>query len=601
MYRKQIAYPLLALLIAVSLILGACAGGATPTQVQPTTAEATKPPVAEATKPATEATKPPAVAPTKAEPTQPPTAAPTKASASTGGKKVATFLWTQEFDSLNPLYTNMWFSTATQQLWNCWAWDSDEKNVAHPRLVKEIPTVENSGISKDGKTITMKLRDDIKWSDGTPITAEDFVFTYQMYVDPKNTVSTTYPYKDSIASMEAPDKQTVVMNFKEPFAAWEATMWKGLLPAHVLKPVFEKDGSLDKAEYNTAPTVGCGPYLFKEWQSGSFARFVANDNYWLGKPKIDEIFMRFVPDNASMVKALQAGDGDLGAFIPISDVPTLQKAGLNLVTEPSGFNEGWFFLINKDKGHPALVDVRVRQAIAMAVDRDKINQDLFYGLTKTPASFWDAMPFWNNPPIQNYPYDPEGAKKLLDEAGWVVAADGVRAKDGKKLELKYGTTIREVRQNVQAIVQQELAAVGIKVDLSSYDSDVFFADFAHDGPTYTGKVDIQEWSDAPAFPDPDIHYWRCDEIPSAENPTGTNSMFLCDPELDALIKLQATQLDITERQKTIQKINQIFHDKVYWLGLWQDPDVWAYNPKLQNVKFSGVTPFFNIMEWDITQ
>jgi peptide/nickel transport system substrate-binding protein len=601
MYRKRSTYSLFALLIAASFILGACAGGATPTQVQPTAAEATKPPVAEATKPpVAEATKPPAVEPTKPEPTSPPTAAPTTASPSTGGKKVATFLWTQEFDSLNPLYTNMWFSTSTQQLWNCWAWDYDEKNVAHPNLVKEIPTIENGGISKDGKTITMKLRDDIQWSDGTPITAEDFVFTYQMYVDPKNTVATTYPY-DKLTGVEAPDKQTVVMKFTDPFAPWEATLWKGLLPAHILKPVFEKDGSLDKAEYNTAPSVGCGPYVFKEWQSGSFARFVTSDNYWLGKPKIDEIFIRFVPDSASVVKALQSGDGDLSAFIPYSDVPTLQKAGIILTTEPSGYNEGWFFLINKGKGHPALVDVRVRQAIAMAVDRDKINQDLFYGLTKTPASYWDAMPFWNNPPIQNYPYDPEGAKKLLDEAGWVVGADGVRAKDGKKLELKYGTTIRDVRQQVQAIVQQELAAVGIKVDLSSYNSDVFFADFAHNGPTYTGQVDIQQWSDAPAFPDPDIHYWLCSEIPSAEKPSGTNSMFLCDPELDALIKLQATQLDVTERQKTIQKINQIFHDKVYWLGLWQDPDVWAYNSKLQNVKFSGVTPFFNIMEWDITQ
>jgi peptide/nickel transport system substrate-binding protein len=602
MYRKRFAYPLFALLIAASFILGACAGGATPTQVQPTTAPATQPPAAEATKPPAAApTTPPAVEPTKAEPTVPPTVAPTTASASTGGKKVATFLWRQEFDSLNPLYQDMWFSEVTQQLWNCWAWYFDEKNVAHPNLVKELPSTENKGISADGKTITMKLRDDIKWSDGTPITSDDFVFTYQMYIDPKNTVISTYPYKDNVASVEGSDKQTVVMKFSEPFAPWQAKLWRGLLPAHILKPVFEKDGTLDKAEWNTAPTVGCGPYNFAEWQSGSFARFVANDNYWLGKPKIDEIFMRFVPDDASVVKALQAGDGDLSAFPPYSDVPTLQKAGLNLITEPSGYNEGWFFLINKEKGHPALLDVRVRQAIAMAVDRDKINQDLHYGLTKTPASYWDALPFWNNPPIQNYPYDPEGAKKLLDEAGWVVGSDGVREKDGKKLELNYGTTIREDRQNVQAIVQQELAAVGIKVNLASYEDNVFFAGYADNGPTYTGKVDIQQWSDAPLFPDPDIYYWKCSEIPTADNPSGSNSMGLCDPELDALIKLQVTQLDATERQKTIQKINQIFHDKVYWLGLWQDPDIWAYDSKLQNVKFSGVTPFFNIMEWDITQ
>ena len=536
--------------------------------------------------------QPTAVEPTKAEPTQ--------TSASTGGRKVATFLWRQEFDSLSPLYTSMWFSTTTWELWNCYAWYSDEKNIAHPRLVKEIPSTENGGVSADYKTITMKLRDDIKWSDGQPITSDDFIFTYKMWIDPKNTVSSVRPY-DLIESMEAPDKQTVVMKFTDPFAPWEAQLWKGLLPAHILQPVFEKDGTLDKAAWNAAPTVGCGPYVFKEWQSGSFARFVASDNYWLGKPKIDEIFMRFVPDDASMLNAMKAGDGNLAAFPPYSDIPAYQKAGLNLVTEPSGFNESWFFLINKDKGHPAMLDVRVRQAIAMAFDRVKLNQDLHYGLTKVPASYWDALPFWNNPPMQNYPYDPEGAKKLLDEAGWVVGTDGVREKDGKKLVLRYGTTIREDRQNVQAIAQQELAAVGIKLDLASYESDVFFADFANNGPAATGQVDIQEWSDAPAFPDPDIFYWLCSEIPTTEKPSGQNSFYLCDPELDALIEQQASQLDVTERQKTIEKINQIFHDKVYWLGLWQDPDIWVFDSKLQNVKFSGVTPLFNIMEWDMTQ
>jgi peptide/nickel transport system substrate-binding protein len=494
----------------------------------------------------------------------------------------------------------MWFSTTTWELWNCYAWYSDEKNIAHPRLVKEIPSTENGGVSADYKTITMKLRDDIKWSDGQPITSDDFIFTYKMWIDPKNTVSSVRPY-DLIESMEAPDKQTVVMKFTDPFAPWEAQLWKGLLPAHILQPVFEKDGTLDKAAWNASPTVGCGPYVFKEWQSGSFARFVASDNYWLGKPKIDEIFMRFVPDDASMLNAMKAGDGNLAAFPPYSDIPAYQKAGLNLVTEPSGFNESWFFLINKDKGHPAMLDVRVRQAIAMAFDRDKLNQDLHYGLTKVPASYWDALPFWNNPPMQNYPYDPEGAKKLLDEAGWVVGTDGVREKDGKKLVLRYGTTIREDRQNVQAIAQQELAAVGIKLDLASYESDVFFADFANNGPAATGQVDIQEWSDAPAFPDPDIFYWLCSEIPTTEKPSGQNSFYLCDPELDALIEQQASQLDVTERQKTIEKINQIFHDKVYWLGLWQDPDIWVFDSKLQNVKFSGVTPLFNIMEWDMTQ
>ena len=221
-----------------------------------------------------------------------------------GEKKVATFIFTQEFDNLNPLYTNMWFTTITYQMWNCHAWNYDDQNAPVPVLVTEMPSSANGGISEDGKTITMTLRDDIVWSDGTPITADDFVFTYEMYMDPNNTVATQSPY-DQMESVVAADPQTVVITFTEIFAPWAATLWKGILPKHVLQPVFEKDGNINSAEYNRAPMVGCGPFNFAEWEAGSFARFVANDNYWLGRPKLDEIFIRFVPDDASQIAALQ--------------------------------------------------------------------------------------------------------------------------------------------------------------------------------------------------------------------------------------------------------------------------------------------------------
>jgi ABC-type transport system substrate-binding protein len=169
-----------------------------------------------------------------------------------------------------------------------------------------------------------------------------------------------------------------------------------------------------------------------------------------------------------------------------------------------------------------------------------------------------------------------------------------------ELVLTYSTTIRDVRQEAQAVFQQQLAAVGIKVDIQSVDSDVYFATYGEGGPAATGKIDIMEWSDGPLWPDPDIYYWKCNEIPTADYPTGSNWFYTCDPELDALITLQSTQVDATARQETISKINQLFHDKVYWLGLWQDPDVWAVGPRLTGVKFSGVTPLFNIADWDIT-
>jgi peptide/nickel transport system substrate-binding protein len=523
----------------------------------------------------------------------------TEAPVSQVDKKVATLIYTQEFDNLAPLYTSMWFVWTTWQMNNHWAWEFDENNEPFPRLVTEIPSTENGGISADGRVITMKLRDDIKWSDNTPLTAEDFIFTWEMAVSAKNTVATTYPY-DAIESVTAPDPQTVVVTFTDPFAPWLATLWHGILPAHILRPVYEAEGTIDNAEWLRNPSVGCGPYNFAEWESGSYARFVRNENYWGTPAKIDEIFIRFVPDDASQVAALKAGDADLGTFISYSDVPGLKEAGLNIMVEPNGYSEWMFFTLNEEKSNPAMFDVNVRKAIAMSIDREGIVRDLLLGLPKVPASFWDALSYYNNPPLTNYPYDPEAAKALLDEAGWVDAnGDGVREKDGVDLVIEHATTIREIRQDAQAVMQQQLADVGIKMNVNPVDDTLYFASYADNGPAARGDYDIQEWSDGPLFPDPDLYYWLCDQIPTDENPTGENWFYICDEELDSLIQLQSTQVDAAERQKTISQINQLFYDKVYVIGLWQDPDVYAVGSRLKNVKFSGVTMFFNIAEWDL--
>jgi peptide/nickel transport system substrate-binding protein len=517
------------------------------------------------------------------------------ASAPATQPKVATLIFTQEPDSMNPLYTNMYFSTILHPLWDVEAWQFDDQNAPHPVLVKEMPSAENGGISTDGKVITLHLKDGLTWSDGEPLTSADFKFTWQMAMEPKNAVATTYPY-DAIASIDTPDAQTVVVNFAEPFAPW-LLLFKGLIPEHILKPVFEKDGTLDNAEWNKNPTVGVGPYVLKEWQSGSHLLFVRNDKYAGEKAVIEQIFVRIVPDDASQVAALKAGDGDLGIFIAYPDIPALEEAGVTMITAPSGYSEGWFFNLG-DKGHPALKDVKVRQALAYAIDREKITKDLLLGKTKPGASLWDNS-IYVDPSLKPYAFDPEKAKQYLDEAGWVVGADGIREKDGVKLELRYGTTTKEVRQSTQAVIQQMLEQVGVKIDLLNYDSDIFFASYGDKGPTYTGELDIYEWSDAPLFPDPDISYWRCDQIPSDEAPQGTNAEFLCDQELDGLFQQQATQVDLNQRVDTFQKISKLMFDQVYWLSIWQDPDIWAVGKRLVNVKISGITPLYNISQWDL--
>jgi peptide/nickel transport system substrate-binding protein len=574
-------------LMIAAVVLSACGTAATPTTV------VTEAPVVEPTQ------APVVVSPTEVTPTEvPPTAV--------AEKKVVKFIWTQEFDTLSPIYTNMWFVSVVYPAYLCSLWMFDENNDPFPYLVSEMPTLDNGGLSADGRTFTLTLRDDIVWSDGEPITSADFKFTYDMIMSDANAVNTRSPY-DQIESFETPDPQTVVITFTEPYAPWLALLFSGstsgtpIIPEHILKPVFDAEGTLDTAAWNKAPTVGCGPFVFDEWQSGSFARFVANDNFWLGKPKVDELFFQFVPDDASMINALIAGDGDVGTFFAYSDVPQLEDAGISILNSFSGYNEGWYLNMHPEKGNPALKDVRVRQALAYAFNRQKLVDDLLLGLTGVAATDWDKSP-WVDPTITPYPYDPEKAKALLAEAGWTDSnGDGTVDKDGVELVLKYGTTSREVRQNTQAVAQQDLAAVGIGTELLSYDADTFFLGYQEDGPSANFSLDIIEYSDSPDFPDPNTAIWLCSDIPSDSNPAGTSPTGLCDEKLDGLFQLQATQVDFAARQKTFYEITRYIYDNAFWIGLWLDPDLFGYSDRLLNVKTSGATPFFNLAEWDIAQ
>jgi peptide/nickel transport system substrate-binding protein len=579
MQRKHILFTII---IIATFIMSACATSPTATTV------------------VTEA--PPVVQPTQAPVTAPTEAPPTQAAA----KKVAKFVWTQEFDTLSPIYTNMWFVSVVYPAYLCPLWLFDDQNAAFPYIVTEIPSADNGGISSDGKTFTIKLRNDVTWSDGVPLTSADVKFTYDMIMSDKNAVNTRSPY-DQIATFETPDDYSMVITFQDSFAPWQATLFSGttsgtpIIPKHILQPIFDSEGTLDTAAWNKAPTVGCGPFVFSEWQSGSFARFVANDNFFLGRPKLDELFFQFVPDDASMVAALEAGDGDIGTFFAYSDVPQLQKAGVTILNSFSGYNEGWYINVHAEKGNPALKDAKVRQALAYGFNRQKLVDDLLLGLTGVAATDWDKSP-WVDPTITPYPYDPEKAKALLAEAGWKdTNGDGTVDKDGVELVLKYGTTSREVRQNTQAVAQQDLAAVGIGTELLSYDSDTFFLGYQDNGPSANFSLDIIEYSDSPDFPDPNTAIWNCSDIPSDANPAGTSPTGLCDPTLDALFLKQRSQVDFAARQQTFYEITKFIYDNAYWIGLWQDPDLFGFSDRMAGVKMSGATPFFNIAEWDITQ
>jgi len=253
--KNRWLFSLLIILVVSSLVLTACG---TPKVEEPAAEE----PAAE---------EPAADEPAAEEPAEP---------------KVVTIAWTQEPDTLNYSYSNMWYALGLTELYLCWPWHYDDNNEAQPYLLTELPTV-----SDDGLVVTMNLRDDIVWSDGTPITGDDFVFTHKMITAEGNAVQSVYPY--DLFEISSPDPQTVVMTFAEPFVPWMSQIWWGdLMPKHILEPVFEAEGTIDEAEWNRNPTVGCGPFNFTEWESGSYLRFDKNENYWGPEPKLDTIFFQ---------------------------------------------------------------------------------------------------------------------------------------------------------------------------------------------------------------------------------------------------------------------------------------------------------------------
>lgn len=560
--RNTKFFALVAALIVAAMLLSAC-----PAPTPAPVAEKPAAPVAEAT----------------------PTAAP---------PSLVTITFVQEPDNLSPLYTTMWFSGILFDLWLLGLWNFDDNLEPVPQLAAEIPSAANGGISADGRVITVRLREDAVWSDGTPLTADDFVFTYKMIMDDRNSVLSRHPYDKFVADVKAEGPHTLVVTFHEPYAPWLSSLFTFVLPKHVLQPVMDAKGTLDGADWNRAPTVGIGPYVFAEWETGSHIMFVRNDKHWK-RAAIDRIFIRITPDDAAQIAAIKAGDSDIGVFISFSDVPELKALGtLQVISTPSGFMEGWFFNFGEN-GHPALKDRRVRWALAHGFNRWQITKDLLLGLSEPPASPWDLSPY-ASPEVKPVPYDPARAAQLLDEAGWVMGPDGVRVKDGQKLILRYVTNMRRLRLDTQVVVQNMFRDLGVQFELINHPSDIYFAGYAEGGVIATGQYDVAEWSSQPsAYPDPDTARWACREIPGPDNPVGSNWNFYCNPILDELFARQSVTVDLAARIAIYGEIQKLLQEDMVWLGVWQDNDIWTVNNRLANVRLSGADPFWNIGDWTI--
>lgn len=462
----------------------------------------------------------------------------------------------------------------------------NDKDEYIPALAAEVPTVENGGVAKDGTSVTWKLRPDVKWSDGTDFTADDVIFTWQYCSDPATAciyLSTFEP----VEKVEAVDPHTVKVTWKapnpNPYLAF--TSYSGMI---LQKKQFEKcigaaaisDADCQKA--NLAP-IGTNGFKLQEFKPGDTVVYVRNENF-RDKDKVffDKVVIKGGGDATSAARAVcETGEVDFAWNLQVQKAvlePILAGGKCDPVAGGSfgverieiNFSNPDPALGDKraepDQPHPILTDLKVRQAIAKAIDRQAI-ADQLYGPTGSPTCNIAAAPAAIYSPNTKCDRDVEGAKKLLEEAGWKdTNGNGTVDKDGKELALTFTTSINPLRQGEQAIIKQNLAEIGIQVDLKSVDAGVFFGgDVGNPDTLNKFFADLQMYTNSPDSPDPTQYFaaWQCSKMNSKANSwQGQNAGRYCNKEYDALFEQFSKEFDPAKRNEMAIQLNDILVNDV---------------------------------------
>ncbi|MDP1837893.1 MAG: peptide ABC transporter substrate-binding protein [Reyranella sp.] len=482
------------------------------------------------------------------------------------------------------------------------AWDSEGNLQA--KLAAEIPTRENGGLSADGKSVTWKLKQGVTWHDGKPFTADDAVFNWEYAKDPATASVTIGSYQDVM--VEKVDQFTIVVKFAKPTPFW-ADAYVGtrgmLIPKHLFA---EFIGAKSRDAPTNLKPVGTGPYLFKDFKPGDLVTGVINPNYHqANKPHFDSIEMKGGGDAVSAARAvLQTGEFDFAWNMQVEDeiLTRLEKGGKGRVQVTPGGNIEHMQLNTTDPWtevdgerssiktkHPTLSDPAVRQAIALIIDNKSIEQHI-YGRTG-PAT----RDFLNNPPRFRSKANPvdfnvDKANDILEKAGWKKGADGIRAKDGKKLKFVYQTSINQPRQKTQAIVKQSAQKAGIDMELKSVTASVFFSSDVANPDTYTKfYCDLQMYTTTMSQPDPQVfmNQFTSWEVATKDNKwQGRNITRWRNEEYDKVFRASENELDPIKRTAMFVKMNDMAVQNGVVLGVVQRPTVSALASKL-NANISG--------------
>ncbi len=489
-----------------------------------------------------------------------------------GSVRVALF---QEPSILNPYLIKQGAATRVMKTILEGLLGIDPEGNYYPILAREVPTIGNGGVSEDGLEVTYLLKSDILWSDGDPVRAQDVVFTWNAIMNPENQVITRSGY-DKIESIEAIDDVTVVIRFAEFYAPY-LTLFEYVLPEHVLGSTPD----INSADFNRSP-VGTGPFMVDEWAPGDYIILTPNPYYReAGKPYLDQLIFKIVPSRETGVSMLKTGEVEVMWDLVADLIPQIEEEEhLDLWVSPSINIER--LILNL--AHPALGDIKVRQAINVAIDKQQIVEAFLFGqgkLINSPIPIgWAA-----DDTIPLSEYDPVLANELLDQAGWVdTDGDGIREKGEELLQLTImSTSGNSLRERIEQVLQSYFKAVGIDLQINNVASSVLFGSWADDSPRATGNFDILLYATGPKI-DPDAHlfsYFHSSQIPADENGgKGANYSHYSNPEVDAALDAARSNPDLDTRRAEYNNVAGLIAEDLPHIMLYARLNINVFNVKV---------------------
>ncbi|TAM74784.1 peptide ABC transporter substrate-binding protein [bacterium] len=492
--------------------------------------------------------------------------------------------------SLDPLFAVQDAASVDQEVARlCFEpfFDIDPNGRRIPELLREIPTRANGGISRDGQSITYRLRPGVRWQDGVAVTSRDVVFTLHAIMDPRNPVRSRAGY-GLIDSATALDARTVVFHLRHRWAPAVETLFsygsvpEYVLPAHVLAPL----GPLLHAPFSASPVCD-GPYVLQSWRRGDRLTYIANEHYWRGAPRIKQLVVRIVPDPGTNFTMLQAGASDWNLIAPAQQPALAGVSGLRYAFAPLALVAG----VAINLTHAPLDDIRVRRALAAAIDRATISKKITLGRYPVTDSDQPQLSWAYDPHAKLPAYDPAAASRLLEKAGWHRGSDGIRSRDGKPLTLTY-VQFPESTTGVRAAtaIQLDLRAVGVDVQIKSVSNAQLFLPKSEGGLLAAGDFDLAyvPW---PMGADPDDSVMLTCNGPS-------NYMRYCNRRVDALERDALSTYDQVARKRDYERIQEIVAHDVPVIYLFNPTYVYAYRDRLRNFAPSGFSPTWNAWRWE---